>query len=458
MPVRFLLLTLAALLALPLQAQDGPDRPRNVIMMIPDGFGPASVTMTRMARGAPLALDEFLTGSVGTSSTDNFVTDSAAGATAYATGSKTYNGAVSVDEDGRPLGTILQGARDRGMRTALVTTTRITHATPAVFASHVPRRQMEEEIAVQMLENRVDVMFGGGIDFFVPEPDGRRTDGRDLLAEARDAGYTVLLDTTALGTTTTLPLLGLFANSDLVHEIDRHRTDQPSLARMTRRALELIGDHPEGFFIMIEGGRIDHAAHWNDAAAHLREVLAYDEAVGIALDFARNDGHTLVVSAADHETGGLTIGRDLHYGYVPELLLQVTASGEWMGLEAHMRSEAQGVEMTVEFLEEIYLEFNPLDELTDRDREQLQRAVDSPAAWDPGQTMARILSPHALVGWTTMGHTGVDVTLHAYGPGSERLRGHLGNDEVGRIVAELLGVDLAAVTERVRAEMAPAGE
>jgi alkaline phosphatase len=136
----------------------------------------------------------------------------------------------------------------------------------------------------------------------------------------------------------------------------------------------------------------------------------------------------------------------------------VTASGEWMGLEAHMRSEAQGVEMTVDFLEEIYLEFNPLDELTDRDREQLQRAVDSPAAWDPGQTMARILSPHALVGWTTMGHTGVDVTLHAYGPGSERLRGHLGNDEVGRIVAELLGVDLAAVTERVRAEMAPAGE
>jgi alkaline phosphatase len=451
---RLLLLVLALVLALPAGAQPGPDRPHNVILMIPDGFGPASVTMARMAKGAPLALDEFLTGNVGTRSTDHYVTDSAAGATAHAAGIKTYNGAIAVDEEGRPVGTILQGARDRGMRTGLVTTTRLTHATPAAFAAHVPRRQMEEEIAAQMLDNRVDLLFGGGLRVFLPQPDGWRTDGRNLLDEAREAGYHVVLDTAALAAATTLPILGLLADSDLVLEIDRHRTVQPSLAEMTRRALDLLADHPVGFFIMVEGGRIDHAAHWNDAAAHLREVLAYDEAVRVALDFARADGRTLVVSAADHETGGLTIGRDLHYGYVPELLLQATASGEWMGLEVLLRTEATGEEVTVELLEEIYLEFNPLEELTDRDRAQLVRAVESPSPSDPGQTMARILSPHALVGWTSMGHTGVDVTLHAFGPGSERLTGHMDNDAVGRVLADLLEVDLAATTERVRQRLA----
>jgi alkaline phosphatase len=454
MLTRLLFLALAFVLALPATAQPAPDRPHNVILMIADGFGPASVTMARMAKDAPLALDEFLTGSVGTRSADNYVTDSGAGATAYATGIKTYNGAIAVDVDRQPVGTILQGARERGMRTALVTTVRLTHATPAAFASHVPRRQMEEEIAVQMLDNCVDLLLGGGLRVFVPQPDGWRTDDRNLLDEARDGGYHVVLDADELATTTTLPILGIFADSDFVHEIDRHRTNQPSLAEMTRRALDLLADHPEGFFIMIEGGKIDHAAHWNDAAAHLREILAYDEAVRLALDFARADGRTLVVSVADHETGGLSIGRDLHYGYVPELLLQVTASGEWMGLEAYLRTKDDGVEMTLELLEEIYLEFNPLDELTDRDREQLIRAIESPAPADPGQTMARILSPHALVGWTTMGHTGVDVTLHAFGPGSERLTGHMDNDAVGRMLADLLQVDLAATTEGVRQRLA----
>jgi alkaline phosphatase len=451
---RLLVLALAFVLALPAAAQPTAERPHNVILMIPDGFGPASVTMARMATGAPLALDEFLTGSVGTRSTDHYVTDSAAGATAYSAGIKTYNGAIAMDDDRQPVGTILQGARDRGMRTALVTTTRLTHATPASFAAHVTYRGMEEEIAAQMMDNRVDLLLGGGLGFFRPEPEGRRTDGRDLVAEASAAGYYIVQTTDQLATVRTLPLLGLFASDHLAYEIDRHRTDQPSLAEMTRRALELLDGHPQGFFIMIEGGRIDHAGHANDAPAHLHDILAYDDAVRVALAFARADGRTLVVSAADHETGGLSIGRDGQYGYYPEVLLRTTASGEWMGEEARRRAEAAGDTMTVELLEEIILASSPIEALADRDRQLLANAVESPRGWDPGQTMSRILAPHALIGWTTTGHTGVDVTLHAFGPGSERLRGYMENDEVGRVLADLLQVDLVATTERVRQRLA----
>jgi alkaline phosphatase len=455
---RTLLLALAFVVALPAAAQQAPtpaavpgERPRNVIMMIPDGFGPASLTMARMAKGAPLALDEFLTGNVGTEATDSHVTDSAAGATAYASGIKTYNGAIGVDTLQRPVGTVLEGAQSRGMRTGLVTTTRLTHATPAAFAAHVPARAMEEEIAAQMTARSVDLLLGGGLRFFLPRPDGRRTDDRDLLAGAREAGYHVIHTAEELAAARALPILGIFSDDHLAYEVDRHRTDQPSLAEMTRRALELLGGHDSGFFLMVEGGRIDHAGHGNDAAGHLHDILAYDEAVRIALDFAAADGRTLVVSAADHETGGLSIGRDGHYAYYPHVLLQTTASGEWMQGEAQRRA-GDGA-MDVPMLEAIILEVTALEELTDADRADLAAALEAASQWEPGQSMGRLIGRHALVGWTTGGHTGVDVTLHAFGPGSERLRGHLPNDEVGRIVADLLGVDLAAETARLREAM-----
>jgi alkaline phosphatase len=454
---RLLALVLIALLALPVFAQDAPERPRNVIMMIPDGFGPASVTMARMASGAPLALDSFITGTVGTASTDNYVTDSAAGATAYASGIKTYNGAIGVDTLRQPVGTVLQGARDRGMWTGIVTTTRLTHATPAAYAAHVPSRAMEEDIAVHMLANRVDLMLGGGREFFLPRPAGARTDDRDIVAEAREAGYYLVETAGELAAATSLPLFGLFSENHLAYEIDRLHTDQPSLADMTRQALALLAAAPEGFFMMIEGGRIDHAGHGNDAAAHLFDILAYDEAVRVALDFASGDGQTLVVSAADHETGGMSIGRDGIYGFEPSVLMGTTASGEWLSAEVRRRVQDRGVEMDAEMLATLLREVSPLDDLTDEEVAQLQDAAQSGSRYEPGGTMARLIGHRAIIGWTTGGHTGVDVTLHAFGPGSERLVGHMDNDEVGRIIADLLEIDLDAVTARVRASAEFAG-
>lgn len=455
MPRSFLVALLAVLATGSALAQDEAERPRNVILMIPDGFGPASLSMARLAAGAPLALDAFLTGSVGTASADNPVTDSGAAATAFAAGIKTYNGAIAVDTLRRPVGTVLQGARDRGMFTALVTTTAITHATPASFAAHAVTRADQVGIAPQFLENRVDLLLGGGLQFFLPEPGGVRTDGRDLLETARQQGYHLVFDAAGLRAAQQLPVLGLFAQNHMAYEVDRERDfpDEPSLAEMTRKALELLSQGEQGFFMMVEGGRIDHAAHANDPVGHLFDILAYDEAVRIALEFARADGRTLVVSASDHETGGLSIGRDGYYGFRPDVLLQATASVEATGREILRRAEEQGTDVTVDIIAGVIRDTTPISEFTDEDYLLFEAALDFPRRWDAGRHMMHVISRRALIGWTTWGHTGVDVTLHAYGPGSHLLVGRLENDEVGRIVAGLLEIDLEEVTRRVRAEL-----
>ncbi|MFW5972693.1 MAG: alkaline phosphatase, partial [Bacteroidota bacterium] len=295
------LLFLAAFLfvTLPVAAQDESTAfaPRNVILFIPDGFGPSMATMARdyrrdyLREGSSLAMDAIETGSVRTFSTSQRVTDSAAGATAFATGVKSYNGAISVDTTGQPVGTVLEAARRKGMLTGVVTTTRVTHATPAAFTAHVPRRAMESEIAEQQLVTRPDIIMGGGAQFFLPEDKGgRRTDNRDLIDEADALGYTVARSLADVRSANTIPLLALLAMDQMAYEVDRDETAEPSLAEMTAKSLELLGDHPEGFFLMVEAARIDHAAHGNDAAGTLHDVLAFDAALNVALDFARRDG------------------------------------------------------------------------------------------------------------------------------------------------------------------------
>ena len=309
-----------------------PDRPRNVVLMIADGFGPASATLGAAAKGAPLAFDSLLVGSVETSATDSRVTDSAASATAYACGIKTVNGAISVDTTGAPCRTVLEAAEARGMATGLVATSRITHATPAAFAAHVASRASEAEIARQLPASGVDVLFGGGRTYFADRSgDARPTD--TLVADMMVAdGWTVATDRAGYDAIRTTPAAAILADSHLAYEIDRDETDQPSLAEMATRALDLLAASPDGrergFFLMVEGSRIDHAGHANDPAAHLGDVLAYDRAVAAVLAWAARDGHTLVVSTADHETGGMTLGRDGIYAWDPAPLLAATASLE----------------------------------------------------------------------------------------------------------------------------------
>ena len=431
--MRTLLALVLLATALPVAAQDA--RPRNVVFMIADGFGPASETMGRAASDRPFTLDGMLTGSVSTASTDSRVTDSAAGVTAYSCGIKTTNGTIAETPDGAPCQTVLEAARDAGYAVGLVATSRITHATPAGYASHVPQRADESEIAAQMAEAGLSVMFGGGGRFFAPQSaGGSRADGRDLRREMLARGVVVTTSRAGFDGLRDAPAAALLAPDHMAYEIDRDETDQPSLAEMATKALELLAATPaareHGFFLMIEGSRIDHAGHANDAPTHVRDVLAYDAAVRAVRVWADRDEHTLVVSTADHETGGLTLGRDGVYAWDPAPLLAATMSTERLA-ERLAEAGADGPALVREAL--------ALDSLSAEE----QTRIDA-----PGDAAARVATyrdvedRRARVAWTTGGHTGVDVGLYASGPGADLFRGNMRNDAVGRAVFEALGLPL----------------
>ena len=421
-------------------------QPRNVVLMVADGFGPASAALGRAAKGAPLAFDSVLVGSVETSATDSRVTDSAASATAYACGLKTYNGAIAVTPGGAPCRTVLEAAEARGMATGLVATSRITHATPASFAAHVEQRGEEAEIARQMAASDVDLLFGGGRRFFAERPtgdSGLNVDAMRSLAEVMGgAGWTVALDRAAYDGIDALPAAALLADSHLAYEIDRDETDQPPLAEMTTKALDLLAASDDGrergFFLLVEGSRIDHAGHANDPAAHLGDILAYDEAVAAALAWAARDGNTLVVSTADHETGGLSLGRDGVYRWDPAPLLAATASFEAM--TAALEAGGDPAEVLRTGL--------AMDTLPEGVEEAVRGAMASGDPYALGPVVRDLASEPAGIGWTTGGHTAVDVGLYAWGPGAGRFRGALANDAVGRALFEVLGLGWTATAER----------
>jgi len=455
-------LVLPALLALALapgaaaaQTSAPPDataRPRNLILMIPDGCGPAAITLARLVSGRPLVLDSLLVGAVETHSADSHVTDSAAGGTAYATGVKTSNRMVGVDPEGRPLGTLVEAAQARGMATGLVTTADLTDATPAAFVAHIAQRTLQDSIAIQMLGHHVDVMLGGDASRWRPvSAGGRRRDGRNLFAEHRAHGGTVVTTPAELAAARGLPLLGLFGigMDQISLEIDRDTLREPSLAQMTAKALELLGTSPRGFFLLVEGGRIDDAGHDDDPAGVAREVLGYDRAVRLALAFARRDQRTLIVSVADHETGGLGLGRRRGgvspYVMRPESLLAARASvwrmsGDIMdgGDPVTVAERGTGVA--------------PLE---DDERAALVAAAAAPDSLRRRgllQALSEIENRRVRVGWSTGGHTAVDVGLYAFGPGRERFIGLHENTDVARLIAELLELDLDAETARLRGE------
>lgn len=283
----------------------------NVVLFIGDGLGYTQLACARYLAGeygATLALDALpVWGQVATHSAAAIVTDSAAAGTAWATGVKTRNGHISVDPHGQPLPTILEYAQAAGMATGLVATSRITYATPAVHAAHVADRSWEGpadvggasylSIAEQYLAGGIDVLLGGGGDRFPPE----------LLARAAMLGYELPTTAAALRAATAPRLLGLFTPGHMAYEGERP-AEQPSLAEMTRAALRTLRSNPEGFFLLVEGARIDHAAHVGDFENMLGDLRAFDQAVAVAL--AATGPETLVVVTADHETGGLILLAD----------------------------------------------------------------------------------------------------------------------------------------------------
>ncbi len=274
-------------------------KPRNVIFFIVDGMGFSHLHAGFTANGGSLFLQNFRhAGLSNTKSANRYTTDSAAGGTALSTGVRTNNGAIGVDVNEKPLKTILEEAEGRGLATGLVSTSAITHATPASFIAHQPNRNMYEEIAADFLKTDIDVFIGGGYKHFT-----ERKDGRNLTEELRQKGYRVERDMAVIQTIKEGKLAGLTADQHNGRLAERG----DMLPKATETAVSILSKNKKGFFLMIEGSQVDWGGHAGSAIYVVEEMLDSDRAIGKALEFAAKDRETLIVVTADHETGGMTI-------------------------------------------------------------------------------------------------------------------------------------------------------
>lgn len=485
-----------------------PSDKRNLIFMVSDGMGPASLSLTRSYRqrvegldySDTLTLDKHFWGTSRTRSSNRLVTDSAAGATAFSCGKKSYNGAISVLPDFSPCGSVLEAAKKAGYKTGLVVTTDITDATPACFASHVDLREKEDEIALQEvgegpLGRVVDLMLGGGRCHFLPNTtEGScRADDVNVAGIAQEKhGWSYFndrngFDSLLLGDNVSLPTLGLFASTDVPFEIDRKNMADiyPSLSEMAAtaiRALELATkDSDKGFFLMIEGSRIDHAGHINDPASQVREVLEYDKTFKSVVDFVKDSKtRSMLVATSDHETGGLaTAWRKLPtrrlllhalctnsarlespdaelpvYNWHPSVLAKANASAQYLASQLHEHlksiSENPTAQAKLEDWINTHLVIAGLGITDARDSELEKLASDPDHAI---YTFSQMISQRARIGWSTHGHSAVDVNIYSSGgPDAEDIHGNVENTDVGKFLRKYLDVDVDSITEELKAK------
>ncbi|KAL4399736.1 alkaline phosphatase [Malassezia pachydermatis] len=478
------LFSTAVLLALMLASVEAASK-RSMIQMISDGFGPASETLARnylhaqknQTWDARLPLDKHLVGTIRTRSTDSLVTDSAASATAYSCGMKSVNGYIGVDIDQVPCGTVMEGAKAKGFHTALVTTSRITHATPASYSAHINDRDLENEIASQQLGGYVlgrqaDILWGGGRRHFLPKSDknSEREDDRNLIDEAAKAGWTIVqnktqFDTFQMGQNVSFPSLGLFTNSHMAYEIDRDDSLEPSLTDMSITALTALKKADEPFFIMIEGARIDHAAHNNDPIGHIYDILEYNrafEAVAKWVDENSSDDHEiLLVSTSDHECGGLALSwqrpedQTGDYAWYPDVMFNAKHSTEYLANQAQKdlvnKTES---DMTQYMRDTIIKENLGIEDVSD---DEVKRAVElvSVDDWVPlAIWLAGIVNWRAHLDWSSDGHSGVDVNLYVHSKDNnatiaQQFMGNHENTWIGNFTSSFLQLDLSSVSKKL---------
>lgn len=414
--------------------KEGNGEIRNIIFLIGDGMGVSFTSGYRYFKDNPATVElestefgPYLVGQQTTYPNDprHNVTDSAASATAMASGVKTYNGSIGIGNDHTKLKSVLEAAKEKGKGTGLVATAQITHATPAAFGAHVEERKSMSAIAddyYQDLVNgrhKIDVLLGGGSEWFI------RKD-RNLVEEFVKDGYSYITNLKEMRNDHSTQVLGIFAKRGLPKMIDRSN-NMPSLADMAASAIERLNKNENGFFLMVEGSQIDWAAHDNDIVGAMSEMEDFEKAFKVAIDFAKRDGHTLVIATADHSTGGFTIGAQGQYNWLSSVIKTVKRTPNYMAAEI---VKGAGVKETLTK----YIDLP----LTSNEIRFVERAARTQKAKNIDNAIEEIINARSFTGWTTGGHTGEDVNVYAYGPRSERLKGLIDNTDHAKLIFDIL--------------------
>ncbi|WP_027339849.1 alkaline phosphatase [Halonatronum saccharophilum] len=432
-------------------------KPKNVIVLIADGMGTGHMEVARLfeyGREGKLFMETLpYVALARTYSASHNVTDSGAAGTALANAAKTNNGMIGVGPDGEELVSILDIFKEQGKTVGVVSTNTVTDATPAAYVAKTEHRGNQAEIARQIYEGEYHIALGGGERFFLPE----EQDGEDLLVAFEEKGYQIpktrdeLMNIEATADTR---ILGLFHHSFMNYTGDREilESKEPSLLEMSEKAIEVASQNEEGFFLMLEGARVDHAAHAADFGGIWREMIEFDKAVEYAVNWAEENGDTLVIVKSDHETMGIAASEVMDV----ESFKEIGVSPEYMAQQLEIDEETNNY--TAESIRRVFSEYANID-LDDEEIEEFQDNV-----WDGNDPEGRLVFEH-IVGWeigsviayyydggvmhrrtrarsdSTGGHTANTVPVLAYGVGAENFDGVLDNIEIPKMITDIFGFE-----------------
>jgi alkaline phosphatase len=466
-------LLLLAMIVLPVNGADTKEvKPvKNIILLIPDGTSLATVSIARWLQWynhpelPKLNIDPYLCGTVRTHSSNAPIGDSAPTTSCYMTGYPSRTGYVSTypvsdpkndiypTDTARayqPLMTVLEAGKILHNKAAgLVFTCEFPHATPADCSAHSYNRSKYEWIAPQMAHNDLSVVIGGGVPLLPEESE----------AYLKDNGYAVYKnDPQGMRSDNNPKMWALYGARDMAYDLDRNPAEQPSLEEMTRLAIDKLSKNENGFFLMVEGSKVDWAAHANDPVAMVTDFLAFDRACGAALEFAARDGETAVVIVPDHGNSGISLGIRRCGGYdklTKDQLFyalsqfKLTASGLADKLNAQPASEAQnifreyaGFELTEAELKALHnckgYTNSPIPE-GERSAEGVESSLYSNGSLS--DFLSLLIASKMCIGFTTGGHTGEEVFLAAYHPEGTLPMGMLTNIELNAYLCALFGFD-----------------
>ncbi len=437
---------------------------KNVIFLVTDGMSSGTLTLADVVKQRQFGQKshwmslyesdrEFHRGLMDMASLDAVVTDSAAAASSWGCGKRIPNGGLNWGPNREEYKTICEIFRDSGKATGLVTTTRITHATPAGFAINMPSRGMEDDIAEQYLERDVDIMMGGGDRYFSAD---KRPDNRDLYSEFEQKGYTVVKSKDELARATrNSKLLGIFSEHHLPYTVDWMTDSElnetvPSLAEMTQAALDRLDREENGFILQIEGGRVDHAAHGNDAGGLVYDQLAFDDAIKIVMDFTDGRDDTLVILTTDHgnaNPGLVGLGSNyLDSNNFIDSLHDYRHSFEWMYSELgyHWSDDSLDNVSAKQILD--LVEYATNTKITNEEAVMIKRAFQAKYKapfrnrQSPGAVLSGVLANYNGIYFIGTNHTADYVELAAWGPGSDRIPAFVENTALFDLMVDMADV------------------